>query len=113
MSAFNRNALGFYAGVTATPKHLPVVVPDAQPRGEGGRLTACTVAVGDGVGLDWAEVIQVTATGELSLAPDYCRLVVTVTANKQRVLDVKNSVTRRLDYVLQTLRNYQIKVPLN
>jgi len=54
--------------------------------------------------------LQVTATGEVIFAPDVCRLVITVSSRKEAAQDVKNSVTRRLDYVLQTLRNHQIKV---
>lgn len=54
--------------------------------------------------------IQVTATGEVVFAPDVCRLVITISSQKEAAQDVKNSVTRRLDYVLQTLRNHQIRV---
>jgi len=97
--------MAFYSGVSVAPgKKHPVTAPSK----EGGRMTACTIAVGDG--MDWGEVIQVTSNGELSVSPDHCRLIITVSGSKESVQDVKNSVTRRLDYVLQTLRNYQIKV---
>lgn len=54
--------------------------------------------------------ITVTAKGELSLPPDRCRLYITISSAKETVQDVKNSVTRRLDYILQVLNNEQVKV---
>lgn len=60
--------------------------------------------------MDHQNHIQVTAIGEVSEPPDRCRVYVSVKSNKEQVQDVKNSVARRLDYVIQTLHNHQIKV---
>ena len=54
--------------------------------------------------------IQVTANAEASLPPDLCRVTVVVTSSKDSVQEVKNSVSRRLDYILQTLYNHNVKV---
>ena len=54
--------------------------------------------------------IEVTATGELSLLPDRCKVFVRISSSKDNVQEAKNSVTRRLDYVIQTLSNNQVKV---
>ena len=54
--------------------------------------------------------IKVTAVGEVSLPPDRCRVSVKVHSQKDNVQDVKNSVQRRLDYVLQTFQNHSVKV---
>lgn len=54
--------------------------------------------------------ILVSATGEQSLPPDRCRVTLTVSSKKDQVQDAKNSVSRRLDYILQTLHNHQVKV---
>ena len=54
--------------------------------------------------------IQVSANGELSLQPDRCKITVSVQSKKDTAQDAKNSVSRRLDYILQTLNNHQIKV---
>nr|XP_002740018.1 PREDICTED: interleukin-1 receptor-associated kinase 1-binding protein 1-like [Saccoglossus kowalevskii] len=53
--------------------------------------------------------IQVSATGEAFLAPDRARVTITVTSTKENVLDAKNSVTRRLDYILQSLQTHGVK----
>ncbi|ELU12435.1 hypothetical protein CAPTEDRAFT_172690 [Capitella teleta] len=53
--------------------------------------------------------IQVTATGEVSKPPDRCRVFISVKSSKDQVQDAKNSVVRRLDYVIQTLNNHQIR----
>lgn len=53
--------------------------------------------------------IQVTATGELCLPPDRCRLKVCMSSTKDMAQEAQNSVSRRLDYVKQTLRNKQVK----
>lgn len=63
--------------------------------------------------LEWTasrREIRVTATGRLSVAPDRCRFSITVSSRKESIQDVKNSVSRRKDYVLQTLRNSQVRV---
>lgn len=54
-------------------------------------------------------LIQVTAVGEVSLPPDRCRINVKVHSVKDNVQDVKNSIQRRLDYVLQTFQNHNVK----
>ncbi|KAL4233307.1 hypothetical protein ACF0H5_007990 [Mactra antiquata] len=54
-------------------------------------------------------MIQVTAVGEVSLPPDRCRVTVKVHSQKDNVQDVKNSIQRRLDYILQTFQNHNIK----
>lgn len=54
-------------------------------------------------------LIQVTAVGEVSLPPDRCRVTVRLHSQKDNVQDVKNSIQRRLDYVLQTLQNHNVK----
>ena len=54
--------------------------------------------------------IKVTSIGELSLPPDRCKVLYTVRSAKEQVQDVKNSVTRRVDYIIQTLVNHQVRV---
>jgi len=53
---------------------------------------------------------KASATGEVTLAPDICMFNIVVSSQKDRLQDAKNSVTRRLDYILQTLRNRRLKV---
>ncbi|XP_070567553.1 interleukin-1 receptor-associated kinase 1-binding protein 1-like [Ptychodera flava] len=53
--------------------------------------------------------IQVSATGEAFLAPDRAKVTVSVTSTKENVADAKNSVTRRLDYILQSLHTHGVK----
>jgi len=53
--------------------------------------------------------ITVCAVGELSLVPDLCKVMITLGNRKEQVQDVKNSVSRRTDYIMQTLTNHQIK----
>lgn len=54
-------------------------------------------------------LIKVTAVGEVSLPPDRCRVTVKIHSLKDNVQDVKNSIQRRLDYVLQTFQNHGVK----
>ena len=54
--------------------------------------------------------VQVTAVGEVSLPPDRCRVTIRIHSQKDNVADVKNSIQRRLDYILQTLQNHNVKV---
>ena len=54
--------------------------------------------------------ITVCATGELSLPPDRCKVLITMSSKKDNVQDVKNSVARRVDYIKQTLHNHHVKV---
>lgn len=52
--------------------------------------------------------IKVCAVGEISLPPDRCRLTVRVASTKDTVEEVKDSVNRRVDYILQTLHNHSL-----
>jgi len=54
--------------------------------------------------------ITVTSVGEVSLPPDRCRIVLRIKSLKDDIQDVKNSITRRMDYVIQTLHNHNLKV---
>lgn len=54
-------------------------------------------------------LIKVTAVGEVALRPDRCRVTVKIHSQKDNVQDVKNSIQRRLDYILQTFQNYNVK----
>ncbi|XP_077977283.1 interleukin-1 receptor-associated kinase 1-binding protein 1-like [Glandiceps talaboti] len=53
--------------------------------------------------------IQVSASGEAFLPPDRARVTVTVSSTKENVSEAKNSVTRRLDYILQSLQTHGVK----
>lgn len=53
--------------------------------------------------------IQVSARGEISMAPDRGVVVISVGSVKDQAQEVKNSVTRRLDYIIQTLNNHNVK----
>ena len=57
--------------------------------------------------------IRVTAVGEVSLPPDRCRIVIEIISKKESPQDAKNSVSRRLDYIMQTLQNHTVKVSIN
>ena len=54
--------------------------------------------------------IRVCACGELSLPPDRCKVLINVSSRKDKVEDAKNSVSRRVDYIIQTLHNHHLKV---
>ncbi|KAA0707228.1 Interleukin-1 receptor-associated kinase 1-binding protein 1 -like protein [Triplophysa tibetana] len=54
-------------------------------------------------------VVQVTGCAELSCLPDRATVVITVKNSKENVNDVTNSVSRRLDYILQTVRQNDVK----
>jgi len=53
---------------------------------------------------------KASATGEVTLAPDVCMFNIVVSSQKDRLQDGKNSVARRLDYILQALHNRRLKV---
>lgn len=53
--------------------------------------------------------IQITESGEVSLPPDKARVSIVCSNAKESVEEVKTSVNRRVDYVLQTLKSYHIK----
>lgn len=55
-------------------------------------------------------VVQVTGCAELSCLPDRATVVITVKNSKENVNDVTNSVTRRLEYILQTVRQNDVRV---
>lgn len=57
-------------------------------------------------------VVQVTGCAELSCLPDRATVVITVKNSKENVNDVTNSVSRRLDYILQTVRQNDVKVKM-
>lgn len=54
--------------------------------------------------------IKVNALGEVSLPPDRCKLTVRIQSQKENVEEVKSSIKRRVDYVIQTLHNNSLKV---
>lgn len=54
--------------------------------------------------------VEVTGSAEVSVGPDRASVIVTVTHSKENVTDCSNSVTRRLDYILQTLRQHSLTV---
>ncbi|XP_048841857.1 interleukin-1 receptor-associated kinase 1-binding protein 1 homolog [Brienomyrus brachyistius] len=53
--------------------------------------------------------IQVTGSAEVTSPPDRAVLCISVSNAKGSVSDVTESVTRRLDYILQTLRQHDVK----
>ncbi|XP_062872029.1 interleukin-1 receptor-associated kinase 1-binding protein 1 homolog isoform X1 [Trichomycterus rosablanca] len=53
--------------------------------------------------------VEVTGSAELSVVPDRAVVAVSVAHSKERVTDCSSSVTRRLDYILQTLRQHAVK----
>ncbi|XP_064196624.1 interleukin-1 receptor-associated kinase 1-binding protein 1 homolog [Anguilla rostrata] len=53
--------------------------------------------------------VQVTGSCELSGPPDRATLRVSVSSSKDSVNDVTNSVSRRLEYILQALRQHEVK----
>uniref|UniRef100_H2ZSG3 Interleukin 1 receptor associated kinase 1 binding protein 1 n=1 Tax=Latimeria chalumnae TaxID=7897 RepID=H2ZSG3_LATCH len=53
--------------------------------------------------------VQVTGTAELSAAPDRARVSVLVSSGKKEAGEAKNSVCRRLDYILQVIRQQGIQ----
>ncbi|KAJ8270585.1 hypothetical protein GJAV_G00116780 [Gymnothorax javanicus] len=56
-----------------------------------------------------ARVVHVTGNCELSGPPDRASLCISVTSSKDSVNDVTNSVSRRLEYILQALRQHEVK----
>lgn len=53
--------------------------------------------------------IHVQETGKASLPPDRVKCIITCTNTKETAEQVKHSVSRRIDYITQTLRNNNIK----
>ncbi|KAL7859724.1 hypothetical protein SRHO_G00148710 [Serrasalmus rhombeus] len=56
-----------------------------------------------------ARRVEVTGSAELSSPPDRASLAVSVISSKESVNDAANSVTRRLEYILQTARQHGVK----
>lgn len=54
--------------------------------------------------------VQVTATSEVVIQPDNCTVRIITSSVKETAEIAKNSVSRRLKYILQTLHNNQVKV---
>ncbi|KAL4661023.1 interleukin-1 receptor-associated kinase 1-binding protein 1 [Arapaima gigas] len=92
------------------------------------RLFAALVPAGDNTfknenaaGLDWSVTrpgqrakppgaeVRVSGSAELSSPPDGAALCIRVRSRKESVTDVTDSVSRRLEYILQTLRHQQVK----
>ena len=49
--------------------------------------------------------ISVVGLGEVSCPPDCCSFQVCIRSSKENIDDVKNSVTRRLSYIEQVVKN--------
>uniref|UniRef100_A0AAY5E9L6 Interleukin-1 receptor-associated kinase 1 binding protein 1 n=2 Tax=Electrophorus electricus TaxID=8005 RepID=A0AAY5E9L6_ELEEL len=56
-----------------------------------------------------ARQVHVRGRAELSSPPDRAAVTVSVRSTKDSVNDVTNSVTRRLDYILQTMRQHGVQ----
>ncbi|XP_026055732.1 interleukin-1 receptor-associated kinase 1-binding protein 1 homolog [Carassius auratus] len=56
-----------------------------------------------------ARVVQMTGCAELSSPPDRASVTISVKNSKENVNDVTNSVIRRLEYILQTVRQHDVK----
>lgn len=54
--------------------------------------------------------VQVNGSAELSCLPDRATVSISVSSSKESVNDVKNSVSRRVEYILQTVRQHDVKV---
>ncbi|KAI8735413.1 interleukin-1 receptor-associated kinase 1-binding protein 1 [Biomphalaria glabrata] len=53
--------------------------------------------------------INVTGIGELTLPPDRFSITIKCKSCKDNVQDAKNSITRRVDYIVQALKNSSLK----
>ena len=54
--------------------------------------------------------ISVSATGELSVPPDRVKLSLRVRSSKESADEAKQSVHRRFEYIVQTLKKNHVKV---
>ena len=54
--------------------------------------------------------ITVVGVGEVAAPPDRFSLTIRITSKKDNVSDAKNSISKRLDYVKQTLNNHNVQV---
>lgn len=59
---------------------------------------------------DSAKEIQVFGVGEIILFPDICKIQISVSSVKDDAPTAKNSVIRRLEYILQSAYNHRVKV---
>ncbi|KAM6954392.1 interleukin-1 receptor-associated kinase 1-binding protein 1 homolog [Aplochiton taeniatus] len=53
--------------------------------------------------------IQVAGIAEVSCQADLATVCISVSSNKESVNDVTNSISRRLEYILQTVRQHDVK----
>ncbi|XP_078504224.1 interleukin-1 receptor-associated kinase 1-binding protein 1 [Lissotriton helveticus] len=53
--------------------------------------------------------VHVSAVAELSAAPDRARVSVHLSSCKETAIEAKSSVNRRLDYILQSIRQYGVQ----
>ncbi|KAH9492299.1 Interleukin-1 receptor-associated kinase 1-binding protein 1 [Bulinus truncatus] len=53
--------------------------------------------------------INVSGIGELTLPPDRFSITIKCKSSKDTVQDAKNSITRRVDYIVQALKNSSLK----
>ncbi|XP_054752604.2 interleukin-1 receptor-associated kinase 1-binding protein 1-like [Lytechinus pictus] len=78
------------------------------PPDKGRNLEETEVKTGDR-DLPKCREIQVSAVGEAFATPNRSRVSVVVRSQKETVAESKNSVSRRLDYVIQTLHTHNVK----
>ena len=57
--------------------------------------------------------IQVTGHTEMSCQADKASMRISLSNNKESVNDVSNSISRRVEYILQALRQHDVKVDLD
>lgn len=57
-----------------------------------------------------AREVQVTGSAEVSCPADRATVSVSFKNSKESVNDVTNSISRRVEYILQTLRQHHVKV---
>lgn len=54
------------------------------------------------------DVIQIFESGEVTLIPDHAKVVIICSNTKDSADEVKTSVNKRVDYILQTFRSHNI-----
>jgi uncharacterized protein YggE len=57
-------------------------------------------------------IINVSAIGEFELPPDKAKLLITIRSCKSDVNEARNSIQRRLDYIVQNLKKNKVKVTI-
>ena len=55
-----------------------------------------------------SDTLQISETGEMTVAPDYAQVIIICANTKDTVDEVKTSVNKRVEYILQTLRSHSI-----